>query len=159
MEPRVRPTARALLVTPEREVLLVHYAVPKLGRRYWIAPGGGIEAGESERDAVAREIAEETGLAAPAIGPAVWTRSVAIPWAEPPFTQRETYFWVPTPRFEPSFEAIPTEAERRELEAHRWWTLPELDVSRERFAPRRICALLRAIFERGIPAAPIDTEA
>ena len=101
METRVRSTARALLVTPEREVLLVRFAVPAIGRHFWITPGGGIEPGETEREAAAREVAEETGLAGAAIGPAVWTRSVSIPWAEPPFTQRETYFWVPTQRFGP----------------------------------------------------------
>jgi 8-oxo-dGTP pyrophosphatase MutT (NUDIX family) len=152
----VRRSARALLVTPEREVLLVRFGVAVLQRQFWIAPGGGLEAGEGEREAVAREIAEETGHAAAEIGPAVWTRSVPISWAEPPFTQRETYFWVPTPRFEPSAEAIPTETERREIEAYRWWSLAELEASRERFAPRRIAELLRALFERGLPPAPID---
>lgn len=137
----------------------MRFAVPALGRHFWITPGGGLESGESEREAVKREIAEETGLVAAEIGPAVWMRSVAIPWAEPPFTQHETYFWVPTPRFAPSGESIPTEAERREIEAYRWWTLAEIDASRERFAPRRIGELLRALFERGIPAVPIDTGA
>ncbi len=154
---KIRSTARALLVTPEREILLVRFAVPAIGRHFWITPGGGIEPGESEREAVAREVAEETGLTAAAIGPAVWTRSVPIPWAEPPFTQRETYFWVPTPRFEPNRDAIPTEAERREIEAYRWWTLGEIDASKERFAPRRIGALLRELIEHGAPLTPIDT--
>jgi 8-oxo-dGTP pyrophosphatase MutT (NUDIX family) len=155
---RVRSTARALLVTPEREILLVRYFAQAIGRHFWITPGGGIEQGESERDAVLREIAEETGLAGAPIGPAVWTRSVPIPWAEPPFVQRETYFWTPTPRFEPSAAAIPTEAERREIEAYRWWRLEEIEASRERFAPRRIGALLRALFEQGLPKLPVVAE-
>ena len=110
MEPgsRIRRSVRALLVTPEREILLVRWSAQAIGRSFWITPGGGVEAGETERQAAAREIAEETGLAGATIGPAVWTRSVAIPWGDPPFTQRETYFWVPTPRFEPSRAAIPT---------------------------------------------------
>ncbi len=85
--------------------------------------------GESKRVAVAREAAEETGLAGAAIGPAGWTRSVQIPWAEPPFTRRETY---------------------------RWWTLAEIEAPKERFAPRRIAALLRELFANGAPPAPID---
>lgn len=153
---RVRTTARALLVTPEREILLLRFAVPALGRSFWITPGGGTEAGETLREAVAREIAEETGLVGAAIGPAVWTRRVPIRWAEPPFTQVETYFWVPTPRFEPSGATIPTEAERREIEAYRWWNLDEIVASGERFAPRRIAAHLQTLFENGVPAAPID---
>jgi 8-oxo-dGTP pyrophosphatase MutT (NUDIX family) len=153
---RIRRSARALLVTPERELLLMRWTAQPIGRSYWITPGGGVEAGESEREAAAREIAEETGLRDAPIGPAVWTRSVAIPWADPPFTQREIYFWVPTPRFEPSRAAIPTETEQREIEAYRWWPLAELEASRERFAPRRIGELLRSLWESGIPAAPHD---
>jgi 8-oxo-dGTP pyrophosphatase MutT (NUDIX family) len=156
--PRTRATARALLVTPDREILLVRYFAQAIGRHFWITPGGGIEAGESEREAALREVAEETGLVGAAIGPAVWTRSVPIPWATPPFVQRETYFWTPTPRFEPSAAGIPTESERREIEAYRWWRLDEIDASRERFAPRRLGDLLRALFERGLPATPIEAE-
>jgi 8-oxo-dGTP pyrophosphatase MutT (NUDIX family) len=150
----VRSTARALLVTPAREILLLRYEAAAIGRHYWIAPGGGIEAGESERDAVAREIAEETGRRGVAIGPPVWTRRVPIRWADPPFEQREVYYWAPTLRFEPSMAGIPSEAERREIVDARWWRLDEIDASRERFAPRRLGLLLRSLFERGLPPAP-----
>jgi 8-oxo-dGTP pyrophosphatase MutT (NUDIX family) len=154
--PRVRDSARALLVTPDRELLLLRWSARAIGQSFWITPGGGIEAGESQREAVAREVAEETGLVGARIGPAVWTRSVPIPWADPPFTQRETYFWVPTSRFEPSRAAIPTETEQREIEDYRWWPLGAIEASTERFAPRQLGPLLRALLEGGIPAAPFD---
>jgi 8-oxo-dGTP pyrophosphatase MutT (NUDIX family) len=156
--PRIRSTARALLVTPAREILLVRYVAHAIGRRFWITPGGGIEPGETEREAALREVAEETGLTGAAIGPAVWTRTVPIPWAEPPFVQRETYFWTPTARFEPSGAGIPTDAERREIDAYRWWRLEEIETSAERFAPRKLAVLLRGLFERGLPASPIVAE-
>ncbi len=155
---RVRSTARALLVTPAREILLVRYVAHAIGRRFWITPGGGIEAGETDREAAAREVHEETGLAGAPIGPAVWTRSVPIPWADPPFVQRETYFWTPTARFEPSAAAIPTEAERSEIESYRWWRVEEIEASPERFAPHKLGALLRDLFERGLPPAPVEAE-
>ena len=63
-------------------------------------------------------------------------KRAAIPRAEPPFRQRETKFWVPTPRCEPRGAGIPTEVERREFEVHRWWTLAQIEAYKERFTAR-----------------------
>lgn len=38
----------------------------KNGRRYWVFPGGKIEVGETDLEAIVREIKEETDLTAPA---------------------------------------------------------------------------------------------
>ncbi|MFL6033509.1 MAG: NUDIX hydrolase, partial [Gaiellaceae bacterium] len=39
----------------------------------------------------------------------------------------------------------------------RWWTLDELDaVDPKQLAPRGLARRLRAVVERGAPAAPID---
>ncbi len=159
MDPKVRVTARALLVASTREILLLRYAPEAIDRQYWITPGGALEPGETPREALAREVEEETGLTGVAIGPPVWTRSVQIAWATPPFIQQETYFWVPCSRFEPSRALIPTASEQREIAAYRWWTLPELASSRERFAPRRMAALLEELLASGPPPAPIDAGA
>jgi 8-oxo-dGTP pyrophosphatase MutT (NUDIX family) len=155
---RVRRAARALLVTPDREVLLVRYAANGMARPAWITPGGGIEAGETEREAALREVAEETGLTAAPLGPAVWTRRVRVPWANPPFVQCETFFWAPVVRFVPSLAALPTELERREVETFRWWRIEAIEDSTERFGPRRMGPLLRTLFERGLPPAPVEVE-
>ena len=57
--PRVRV---ALAVLHEGQLLLVQHT--KGSKSYWLLPGGGLEWGESLKDAAARELEEETGLRA-----------------------------------------------------------------------------------------------
>lgn len=53
-----RPSARAVILLPERRIALVH----ALRYDYYKFPGGGIEPGEDPVSALIRETAEETGL-------------------------------------------------------------------------------------------------
>ncbi|GAA0454369.1 NUDIX hydrolase [Streptomyces olivaceiscleroticus] len=54
-------TADIVVVTPDRRVLLIERShAPYEG--HWALPGGHVDAGETSRDAAARELAEETGV-------------------------------------------------------------------------------------------------
>jgi 8-oxo-dGTP diphosphatase len=62
MTPRPLVQGVAGLVRRGPQVLLVREALPPTGRLYWSLPGGVVEAGELLHEAIARELAEETGL-------------------------------------------------------------------------------------------------
>jgi ADP-ribose pyrophosphatase YjhB (NUDIX family) len=49
-------------IIQDDQLLLIQHREHASGRTYWILPGGGREAGESEEDCVRREMFEETGL-------------------------------------------------------------------------------------------------
>lgn len=73
MPPREYPAAPVVavgvvLLDGDRVLLIERGRPPNAGK--WTVPGGGVETGESMREAAARELFEETGLAA-RIGPIV----------------------------------------------------------------------------------------
>jgi 8-oxo-dGTP diphosphatase len=74
MDPRVRVSA---ILRRENRILLVRQE--KMGREYWLLPGGGVQAGESLVRALRRELAEEIGIAEdfPLEGPVAIADSIA----------------------------------------------------------------------------------
>jgi 8-oxo-dGTP pyrophosphatase MutT (NUDIX family) len=149
-----RTAVRALIVTPDREVLLLRIRSPE-GLLLWIAPGGGLERDESPEDALRRELEEEVGLVGCHIGPVVWRRRSTFNWGSWRVTQREDYRIVHAERFEP----VMTDALEAEItEALRWWPLDELDAADHRIVPTSLADILSRYWAEGAPAEPPSEE-
>ena len=80
LEPVPRTAVRALVVDADDRVLLLRFENPVTRDVWWATPGGGIEPGESEEQALRRELAEEIGLEGHEPGPVVWERAHVFPW-------------------------------------------------------------------------------
>ncbi|HEU4970798.1 MAG TPA: NUDIX domain-containing protein [Gaiellaceae bacterium] len=151
-EPRLRDAVRALVVDPGRRVLLVRFEFPRWTG--WATPGGGISPGESDEDALRRELAEETGLDEFDLGPLVWRRTHLFELGEWD-GQVERYYLVRVPEFVPAPRRTWEELNDEYVTAVRWWTLEELEATGEQFAPRRLPDLVRDLLASP-PTCPID---
>jgi len=151
---RIRRAARAVILDDADRILLVRFEFPS--EMVWATVGGGLEMGETHEDAIRREIAEEAGLEITELGPEVWTRTHVVPLGDRWDGQAERYYLVRTKPFEPRPRLSLEQLRDEGLTAIRWWTLGELDIAKERFAPRRLPTLLRRLIEDGPPAEPLD---
>jgi ADP-ribose pyrophosphatase YjhB (NUDIX family) len=124
-----RDAIRAIIVTPENEVLLLRIHSDHKERCWWITPGGGRKPGEAVEDALKRELQEELSLNEYALGPLLWRRQHTFNWAGKRIRQSERYYIVHADRFEPRM-SDPDEA--KVLDRFRWWPLPSwrIPVSR-----------------------------
>ncbi len=140
----MRLSAKGFLVDSGGRLLLLDCVDPaRPDVRWWELPGGGVEDGEDEVDALVREVREETGLAVDAadVGPLQWTQ-------ESTFLHRGEQRWTRchgrVVRV-PSTTAVDlslTDDEQGTILGQRWFAPDELTAPGLRFFPRDLPSLL-----------------
>ncbi|MFY1633323.1 NUDIX hydrolase [Solwaraspora sp. WMMB335] len=147
---RHRRGARILLVDSADRVLLLHGRDPaRPGHRYWFTPGGGLLPGESAAAGAARELAEETGLriTPTELGTAVWQETVEFPFGGRRYRQEQQFFLLRVPAWQVDTSGF-DQLERETIDGHRWWPVAELAVTRQRYYPADLPALLHRLLGR-----------
>jgi 8-oxo-dGTP diphosphatase len=112
----IREIVRAAVVDDDGRTVLLRYASEY--EEWWTTPGGGCEPGEDDDRALRRELREELGLEAVAIGPRLWELEY---WNldEPGFSgARARVYSVRVPGFEARLLSEGLEV--------RWFTLDEV---------------------------------
>ncbi|MGH3064150.1 MAG: NUDIX domain-containing protein [Gaiellaceae bacterium] len=149
----LRTGVRALVRDPAGRVLLVRFDFPD--QTVWACPGGGVEDGESDEDAIARELREEAGLRDFSPHGCIWTRTHWFPMRAHS-GQAERIYLAEAAGAEPRPELGWDELRAEWMTDVRWWTREEIDAYDGVFSPRRFKDLLRELDEHGPPAEPVD---
>lgn len=138
-----RVGARVLLVddagSSPRLLMVLGHDPDDPARDFWFTPGGGLEHGESARDAAVRELAEETGyqLDTDEIEGPVWIRTALFDFASLPYTQREELYvgWLRDAERHPRAAEAWTAQEADTIDAVQWLTREELANARREVFP------------------------
>lgn len=152
-ELRLRDAVRAVVIDPRERVLLVLFEFSHWTG--WATPGGGVDPGETDGEAIRRELSEEAGLEAFELGPMVWTRTHLFDLGDWD-GQVERYYLVRAPEFEPAPRLTWAQLNAEYVTAIQWWTPDELEAAHTNFAPRRLPLLVRELILFGPPTEPVD---
>lgn len=162
----MRTSMRALLLNPHNEVLLLKADDPStttLGGHYngpfWFLVGGKIEDGESEEETVLREIYEESGIEKNNIqlGPIVWYGEFDLILSGT-FTRQKQFFIVAHSNTTSVSLDNLTDEEKKVIIDIRWFSLKEIQESKEIIYPLCLAQHLATLLNGDYPAQPIEID-
>jgi len=143
-----RDAVRVVLTDGSGRVLLFHVLTPdQAPGGWWELPGGGIGPGESYLEAAVREIREETGLVLDPgqVRPPSWRRDSTWVSRGKRRLQHEVVVLAWLAADQPAIiDGGRTPEEVEDFVTFRWWQVPEITASQQRFYPGRLPELLPA---------------
>ncbi len=117
--------------------------------RHWTTPGGGVEDGEEYPAAALRELAEETGWTDVILLDEVHRRSFAMEYAGRIVNAVERLYLARTDQVRREIRGVEAMHASDGIAAWRWWTLDELETTREEIWPPDLAGLVRSLIETG----------
>jgi 8-oxo-dGTP pyrophosphatase MutT (NUDIX family) len=142
----VRQAGRVITVDPARRVLLFRYDDPPPKGNHWSTPGGGLEQGEDFYSAARRELLEETGWPDVPVSPEKVLVADQVQYSgyfHGLVRQYDHYFVGRVPDEARSLGEVAEMHTSDGIVEHRWWTLQELDATKENIYPAGLAGLVR----------------
>ena len=142
----MRQAVRAIIIRDD-SLLVIHRN--KYGQEYYTLPGGGIDAGETQEQAIIRELAEETGVIVE-LGPLVFTEDPGEPYG------RQYIFLCDYKSGEPALHPESEEAalNARGQNTYKPMWLPLSSLGNVRFMSPQLCRAIQNGIANGFPGAP-----